>query len=45
MKGNDWLVTEDGKYQAGKPVREWDLLEENQTPPLHLESFACQKKM
>ncbi len=29
MRGNDWLVTEDGKYQAGKPVREWDLLQED----------------
>ncbi len=29
MKGNDWLVTEDGKYQACKSVREWDLLQEN----------------
>ena len=29
MEGNDWLVTEDGKYQACKSVREWDLLQEN----------------
>lgn len=29
MKGNDWLVTEDGKYQACESVREWDLLQEN----------------
>ena len=29
MKGKDWLVTEDGKYQACKSVREWDLLQEN----------------
>lgn len=29
MEGNDWLVTEDGKSQAYKSVREWDLLQEN----------------
>ena len=29
MKGKDWLVTEDGKYQACESVREWDLLREN----------------
>lgn len=29
MKGNDWLVTENGKYQACESVREWDLLQEN----------------
>ncbi|MCA1995461.1 MAG: cupin [Coleofasciculus sp. S288] len=26
MKNKDWLVTEDGQYQACKSVREWDLL-------------------
>ncbi|MBH8565455.1 cupin [Nostoc sp. CENA67] len=29
MKGRDWLVTEDGQYQACKSVRAWDLLREN----------------
>ncbi|MBW4615800.1 MAG: cupin [Desmonostoc vinosum HA7617-LM4] len=29
MKGRDWLVAEDGKYQVCKSVREWDLLRDN----------------
>ncbi len=29
MKGKDWFVTRDGKYQACKSVREWDLLRDN----------------
>ena len=29
MKGKDWLVTEDGKYQACESAREWDLLQDN----------------
>ena len=29
MEGKDWLVTSDGKYQACKSVRTWDLITEN----------------
>ncbi|MEM7726362.1 MAG: cupin [Cyanobacteria bacterium P01_A01_bin.45] len=29
MRGQDWLVTEDGNYQSCKSVREWDLLRDN----------------
>ncbi|MEB3216492.1 MAG: cupin [Nostocales cyanobacterium 94392] len=29
MQGKDWLVTADGKYQACKSVRIWDLITEN----------------
>ena len=29
MQGKDWLVTIDGKYQACKSVRAWDLITEN----------------
>lgn len=29
MKNHDWFVTGDGQYQACKPVREWELLQEN----------------
>ncbi|BAY86276.1 cupin domain-containing protein [Calothrix parasitica NIES-267] len=29
MDGKDWLVTEDGKYQACKSARAWDLITEN----------------
>ena len=29
MEGKDWLVTSDGKYQACKSARAWDLITEN----------------
>ncbi|MEM1392549.1 MAG: cupin domain-containing protein [Cyanobacteria bacterium P01_A01_bin.80] len=29
MEGKDWLVTSDGKYQACKSARTWDLITEN----------------
>ena len=29
MQGKDWLVTENGAYQACKSVRAWDLITEN----------------
>ena len=29
MDGKDWLVTSDGKYQACKSARAWDLITEN----------------
>ncbi|MEL6462696.1 MAG: cupin [Cyanobacteria bacterium J06621_15] len=29
MEGKDWLVTSDGKYQACKSPRAWDLITEN----------------